>query len=65
MDTSPICIVAPARLHLGFLDLEGGLGRRFGGLGLALNGIATKITARAADHIYVLGDPSGRVQKMC
>lgn len=63
MDTSPICIVAPARLHLGFLDLEGGLGRRFGGLGLALNGIATKITARAADHIYVLGDPSGRVQK--
>ncbi len=26
---------APARLHLGFLDLNGGLGRRFGSLGLA------------------------------
>ena len=25
----------PARLHLGFLDLNGGLGRRFGSLGLA------------------------------
>src|SRR5207302_1710641 len=34
---------APARLHLGFLDLEGGLGRRFGSIGLALDGIATHI----------------------
>jgi beta-ribofuranosylaminobenzene 5'-phosphate synthase len=32
-----IRVQAPARLHLGFLDLNGGLGRRFGSLGLALN----------------------------
>lgn len=63
MEPSPIYIEAPARLHLGFLDLEGSLGRRFGSLGLALNGIATKIIAKPADHIHVLGDPSGRVQK--
>ena len=25
-----VAVFAPARLHLGFLDLEGGLGRRFG-----------------------------------
>jgi beta-RFAP synthase len=30
-------VAVSARLHLGFLDLHGGLGRRFGGLGLALD----------------------------
>ena len=63
MDTSPIYVEAPARLHLGFLDLEGSLGRRFGSLGLTLNDIATKIVVRRADCIEVIGDPSGRVQK--
>ncbi len=36
-------IVASARLHLGFLDLDGGLGRRFGSLGLAIDGFATRL----------------------
>ncbi len=63
MDTSTIYIEAPARLHLGFLDLEGSLGRRYGSLGLTLNGIATKIRVHRADQIDVLNDPSGRVQK--
>lgn len=63
MDTTHIYIEAPARLHLGFLDLDGGLGRRFGGLGLAINDIATKISICQADVISVTGDPSGRVQK--
>lgn len=31
-----VTVSAAARLHLGFLDLNGGLGRRFGSLGLAL-----------------------------
>jgi beta-RFAP synthase len=30
-------VVAPARLHLGFLDLNGELGRRFGSIGLAID----------------------------
>ncbi len=63
MEASPIYIEAPARLHLGFLDLDGGLGRRFGSVGLTLNEIATKIIARPADELRVIGDPSGRVQK--
>ncbi len=63
MEASPIYIEAPARLHLGFLDLDGGLGRRFGSIGLTLNEIATKIIARPADELKVSGDPSGRVQK--
>lgn len=46
-------VTAPARLHLGFLDLEGGLGRRFGSLGLTIEGFATRlrIERAAADEI--------------
>jgi len=36
-------VFAPARLHLGFLDLNGGLGRRFGSLGLAIDGLGTRV----------------------
>src|SRR6185369_13930596 len=44
-----VTVTAPARLHLGFLDLEGGLGRRFGSLGLTLEGVVTRVgAARAA-----------------
>jgi beta-RFAP synthase len=32
-----VTVSVAARLHLGFLDLHGGLGRRFGSLGLALD----------------------------
>ncbi len=65
MSSLPIYIEAPARLHLGFLDLEGGLGRQFGSLGLTLGGITTKIVvARHKDHIQMLGEPAGCVQKI-
>ena len=63
MNSSSLYIEAPARLHLGFLDLEGGLGRRFGSVGLTLDDIATKIIAQPANQLRVIGDPSGRVQK--
>jgi beta-ribofuranosylaminobenzene 5'-phosphate synthase len=44
-----VTVTAPARLHLGFLDLNGGLGRRFGSLGLAIDRPATRLSlARAA-----------------
>jgi len=36
-------VEAPARLHLGFLDLDSTLGRRFGSIGLAIDGIATRL----------------------
>ncbi len=63
MSSSSIYIEAPARLHLGFLDLEGSLGRRFGSIGLTLNDIATKILVRPSEQLRVIGDPSGRIQK--
>ncbi|WP_077034775.1 beta-ribofuranosylaminobenzene 5'-phosphate synthase family protein [Pelomonas sp. KK5] len=43
-----ISLHAPARLHLGFLDPAGTLGRRFGSLGLVIDGIETEIELAAA-----------------
>ena len=39
----PVRVHAPARLHLGFLDPAGTLGRRFGSLGLAIDGLDTVV----------------------
>jgi beta-RFAP synthase len=36
-------IAAPGRLHLGFLDPSGSLGRRFGSLGLVIDGLETRL----------------------
>lgn len=44
---------APGRLHLGFLDPGASLGRRFGSLGLVLNGFETEIELSAAPHNQV------------
>ena len=41
---SKISITAPARLHLGFMDLNGSLGRKFGSVGIAIDSIETSIT---------------------
>ena len=44
-----VTVAVAARLHLGFLDLNGGLGRRFGSLGLALDAPETVLElSRAA-----------------
>ena len=32
-----VYVKTPARLHLGLIDLNGDLGRLFGGLGVAIN----------------------------
>jgi len=47
---------APGRLHLGFFDPGGSLGRRFGSLGLVIEGFETVVELRAADHDSVLCD---------
>jgi len=46
--TGAVRVVAPARLHLGFLDLNGDLGRRFGSIGLAIDTPATELTLTRA-----------------
>jgi len=58
-----ITVTAPARLHLGFLDLNGRLGRRFGGIGLAISDLRTRITIRRATRTEVSGPESDRVRQ--
>lgn len=75
-----VSVRAPGRLHLGFLDPSGSLGRRFGSIGLVIDGFETELElapagrdalradtpeaetelARAADHLRVLRERTGR-----
>jgi beta-RFAP synthase len=59
-----VTVRAPARLHLGFLDMNGGLGRRFGSLGLAIDAYETRITARCATAAGVHGLEAERVRRV-
>jgi beta-RFAP synthase len=43
-EASRVDVTAAARLHLGFLDLNGSLGRRFGSIGLAIDGPHTRVS---------------------
>jgi beta-ribofuranosylaminobenzene 5'-phosphate synthase len=53
-------VEAPARLHLGFMDLHGGLGRRYGGLGLAVEGLATRLVVTKASSFAASGPGAER-----
>jgi beta-RFAP synthase len=54
-------IRAPARLHLGFLDLNGNLGRRFGSIGLSLDEPALDLTIAHAREFVVNGPQDDRI----
>lgn len=58
-----VTVVAPARLHMGFIDLSGALGRHFGSIGLALNEINTRLTMTVADSLRISGPSAERAQK--
>jgi beta-RFAP synthase len=49
-----------ARLHLGFLDLAGDLGRRFGSIGLAIDAFQTCVELREAPSFEVSGEERER-----
>jgi beta-RFAP synthase len=51
------------RLHLGQLDLNGSLGRIFGGLGLAINEPQLELTAERSEILSCHGEPE-RLQKI-
>lgn len=59
-----IRVIAPARLHLGFLDLNGSLGRRYGSIGLAIDTPLTDVTIRAAEKTAVQGQEADRTGKL-
>jgi beta-RFAP synthase len=57
-------VVAPARLHLGFLDLNGDLGRLFGSIGLAIDRPATEIVLAPARSFQAEGPDRVRALAM-
>lgn len=59
-----VTVLAPARLHLGFLDLNGGLGRHFGSLGLTLKGLGVRVSAEPAEQFNVSGLQADRVAQL-
>lgn len=56
-----VCVDAPARLHLGFLDLHRGGGRCFGSMGLTIDGLGTRVRARRALVDRIAGEEIDRV----
>jgi beta-ribofuranosylaminobenzene 5'-phosphate synthase len=57
-------VTAAARLHLGFLDLNGNLGRRFGSVGLAIDAFSTIVELRQAAAFAALGDERERTERL-
>lgn len=64
-----VTVTAPARLHMGFIDLDGSLGRRFGSIGAPLNEIATVVTVQSAERLEAQGPDAARAaryaEKLC
>jgi beta-ribofuranosylaminobenzene 5'-phosphate synthase len=58
-----VTVSCAARLHLGFFDLEGGLGRQFGSIGLALDQPVTRLVARRSKTTQVSGPEHERVAR--
>jgi len=58
-----VTVLAPARLHMGFIDMSGALGRHFGSIGVALQEIYTQVTVSAASELQVNGPSSERATK--
>ena len=55
-----VSLSCTARLHLGFLDLHGGLGRRFGSIGLSLDRPHTALQLSQAERRSVSGPEAER-----
>ncbi|MCB5187274.1 GHMP kinase [Methylobacillus caricis] len=58
-----VSVVTTARLHMGFFDLNGGLGRKFGSLGVSLDKPSTSLYAYLADRITANGPGAERALK--
>lgn len=58
-----VSVFAPARLHMGFIDLGGSLGRQFGSIGVGVNEIATRLSISGSGKLEVAGPSSDRAAK--
>ncbi len=55
-----VTVSTPARLHLGFVDLGGALGRKFISAGVAISGFSTELTIKASKKFGASGPRSDR-----
>jgi beta-RFAP synthase len=53
--------VSAARLHFGFLDVSGSLGRRFGSIGLSISSPGIRVRVRFADELSIEGHDADAV----
>jgi beta-ribofuranosylaminobenzene 5'-phosphate synthase len=58
--TDTVAVEAPARLHFGLLDLRGGMGRRFGGVGAPAPGVSVRVSVSLASAVVAEGNESER-----
>ena len=58
-----VSVRAPARLHMGFVDLHGGTGRRYGSLGLALDEPSTRVRMEPAPRVVAEGPDAARAAR--
>jgi len=55
-----VTVTTPARLHLGFVDLGGALGRKFISVGVTIEGFTTKLSIKASNKFEASGPSSER-----
>jgi beta-RFAP synthase len=58
-----VAVTVPARLHLGFVDLNGELGRRFGSLGIAIDTPRTRLSVARGERLRAEGADAVRAQR--
>ena len=56
-------VTTPARLHFGLIDLRGDLGRKFGGIGLAIDKPNVVVEAMSSDNLRISGRELKRAQQ--
>jgi beta-ribofuranosylaminobenzene 5'-phosphate synthase len=59
-----VYVKTPARLHLGLIDLNGNLGRIFGGLGVGIHRPNVILEAQRSERLSVTGEKSGQVKSL-
>lgn len=57
-------VSSSARLHMGFFDLHGGLGRKFGSIGLSIDAPTIELTATRSEELIVMGLANARIEKI-
>ena len=56
MSATSVTVKTSGRLHMGFFDLHGGLGRKFGSIGLSLDAPNLVMNAKSSKILKVTGD---------